>query len=402
MLIILRINLKLHSENYSKQEIENDIILQLNFLEDELKDHDLGNRMQQLFPEGDVFINALYGLSWCELALSAPGDAKLKSRALEEALYAYNNIDSEKARMTFHEYLSPENGIFYDGWRNYLLSKILLLNLPFKNKEEYLNKYKIQSNSIATALEASDTPFLQSYAGHAWPADMFVAMASLSHYGKVFDEKYTSLLSMWLTDVKNNLDEETGLVPHKVDFKSANTIEGARGCSIGLILRMLGEIDFDFAMDQFKIADSLFIETTLGLPSMREYPEGEFGLGDIDSGPVVFGVGFSGTIVMVGTLAMYGEPGTAEQQYKTIHAFGFDKVGNGEKKYLYGMLPMADAFISWGRATMLNYNQNANPVKSSLHIAFHLYSLLFCILIWLFFFRKRLVHLYKTTKKVEH
>ncbi|GAA5042805.1 hypothetical protein GCM10011506_45690 [Marivirga lumbricoides] len=399
-LIILRINLKLHSENYSKQEVENDIVLQLNFLEDELKSHDLAGRMQQIFPEGNVFINALYGLSWCELALASPGNTKLTNKALNEALFAYNSIDSDKTRLTFPNYLNPENGIFYDGWRNYLLSKILLLKTSFENKEKYLAQYKTQSNLIATALEESKTPYLQSYAGHSWPADMFVAMASLSHYQKVFDETYAPLIKRWLTEVKNNLDTKTGLIPHKVDFQSAHTIEGARGCSIGLILRMLGEIDYGFAEDQFKIADSLFIETTFGLPSMREYPVGEFGLGDIDSGPVIFGVGFSGTIVMIGTLAMYGEANLAEQQYKTIHAFGFDKVRNDQKKYLFGILPMADAFIAWGRATMLNYYQNVKHNKGSWYFSFHLYSLLFCLLIWLLLFRKRLVHFYKTANKV--
>lgn len=67
---LLWINFKLHAENFSTNEKQKDIILQLNFIGSELNYNNLGNRMQELFPEGFVFINALYGLAWCELAIS--------------------------------------------------------------------------------------------------------------------------------------------------------------------------------------------------------------------------------------------------------------------------------------------------------------------------------------------
>ena len=64
--------------------------------------------MQQIFPEGYVFVNVLYGLAWCELALSDPTDINLKERSLEEALYAYNCLDSESAKRHFRKKLNPE------------------------------------------------------------------------------------------------------------------------------------------------------------------------------------------------------------------------------------------------------------------------------------------------------
>lgn len=394
-ILILRINVKLHSENYTSKEIKEDIILQLNFLEDQLKYKDLGYKMQQIFPEGFVFVNALYGLAWCELALSNPEDYNLKDRALIEAIYAFKCVDSEKARLTFPNYLDPENGIFYEGWRNYLLSKILLVDTSFNDSQTYLLKFKTQSDRIAKALLNSDSPYIESYSGQTWPADTYVAMASLSNY-RIIDNKYLDIIDSWIIKVKGKLDNETGLIPHKVDWETAQTIQGARGCSIGLILRMLSEIDMDFANQQFQLADSLFINTTLGLPSMREYPEGKRGLGDIDSGPVIFGVGFSATIVMIGTLAIYRNSDLAERQYKTIHAFGFDKIKKNQKMYLFGKLPMADAFIVWGRATMLNNINKNDPKRTTWRFKFHLFSFFLCTLIWIFYFRKTIILKYKT------
>jgi hypothetical protein len=105
--LLLSVNIKLHTQNYTRTEQKEDIILQLNFLESELKNNDLGDRMQKIYPEGYVFVNALYGLAWCELSLADPKDSALQSRALNEALYAYNNLNSEKAKKHFPKNVIP-------------------------------------------------------------------------------------------------------------------------------------------------------------------------------------------------------------------------------------------------------------------------------------------------------
>ena len=290
---ILWINVGLHQEDDTRTEQKKDVLLQLNFLETELKHHNLGERMQQLFPEGYVFIHALYGLSWCELALAdSLQDEALKVKALQEALYAFDQINSDKARSTFQIELIPEYGIFYCGWKNYLLSKILQVDRTFKGHELYETLFKQQSKEIEEALNLNMSPYLESYSGHAWLADMFVAMASLSNYENVYTPTFQSDIQVWLGQVKKNLDPQTQLIPHKVNSETNAVIEGPRGSSIGLSLRLLGEIDPAFGKEQFDLVRTHFITTKFGLPAVREYPKGDYSLGDVDSGPVILGVDF--------------------------------------------------------------------------------------------------------------
>jgi hypothetical protein len=382
---ILWINIGLHQEDDNRKEQKEDVQLQLNFLETELKQHNLGERMQHLFPEGYVFIHALYGLSWCELALADSSQNKtIKDKAIKEALYAFDQINSEKGRSTFETDLIPENGIFYCAWKNYLLSKILQVDRRFKSHELYETLFKQQSKEIIQALKLGEHPYLESYNGHAWPADMFVAMASVSNYDKLYKPIFQSDIQSWIITVKKKLDPQTHLIPHKVDPETAATIEGARGCSIGLSLRMLGEIDPAFGREQFDLTRTNFITTQFGLPAVREYPKGVFGLGDVDSGPVIFGVGFSATIVMIGTMSMYDHPTLANQQYKTIHAFGFETKNDQEKKYLFGALPVADAFIAWGRATDLHYSSSQPNISSkNWRQTFHIISVFVLLIVWI-------------------
>ena len=375
ILVLIRVNYKLYSQEHSFSDRREDIILQMNFLEKELKENDLGKRMQRLFPEGFVFANALYGLAWCELALSGE-DESLRAKALEEALFAYDEIDSNLGKSTFDSRLDPKYGIFYLGWRNYLLSKIFQVDTNFEKHDQYRDVFEANCHAINEAISHSKTPFLQSYESLSWPADTFIAMASLANHDQVFKSLYANTIQEWTQDVENNLHSEGKILPHRVDYPDGKTLETPRGSSMSLMLRVLAEIDKEFANRQYQKFTENFVETTFGLPSIREYPKGEHGLGDVDSGPVIFGVGFSATLMSIGTLASFGDLNTSMSLYQTIHAFGFDQVSGSQKQYLFGQLPIADAFIAWGRATALKSNSPYLAESSeNWRVRFHLISL---------------------------
>jgi hypothetical protein len=402
-LLILWINIQLQTENHNISEKRTDVVRQLNFLESELRNNNLGDRMQQIFPEGYVFVNALYGLSWCELALSDSLYKKeIKNKALGEALYAYHELDSYAGKMPFDMYLNPEYGIFYCGWKNYLLSKILCIDTTFQDHEIYIALFTSACDSIKSALDNSESPFLESYFNQAWPADMFVAMASLSNYDKIFIPKYEVTIKGWLEKVKMRLDPITQMIPHKVDPNTGKCIQGARGCSMSLVLRMLAEIEKEYATSQFNLFKSSFVETTFGLPSVREYPKGQPGSGDIDSAPVIFGVGFSATIMSIGTLSLFNCYNLSDKQYKTVNAFGFEFSAGNKKRYLFGQLPVADAFISWGRASSLKYMKDPSKYPSdNWRLKFHLISFFIITLFWFLFFRKGIRNRIRKIKQIK-
>ena len=134
---------------------------------------------------------------------------------------------------------------------------------------------------------------------------MLVSVASLSLHDKLFEPKYAQTIRDWLEKVKNQYDVN-GMIPHSVRPSDGRPIEKARGSSQALMLIFLRDIDQQLASDQFKLFKEKFIDTKFGLTGIREYPKGEFGMGDVDSGPVVFGFGGAATIVGMQTLFLYG------------------------------------------------------------------------------------------------
>ncbi|QHT70026.1 hypothetical protein GXP67_26960 [Rhodocytophaga rosea] len=397
--LLLHINWKLlPSSDYVSDT--DDIILQLNFLEDQLKNHEVGIQMQQLFPEGFVFVYALYGLSWCELAIAnAHSNDSLHTRAIQEALYAFDQISSKQAQERFDPHLFPENGIFYSGWNNYLLSKILLADTSFANYPSYRNRFKQQCKYIEEAMNSTESPFLESYQDQAWPADMFVAVASLRNHDRVFTPAYKVLLQNWSEKVQEALDSQSPMIPHKVDAITGTSIESPRGGSMALMLRMLVEIDPAFASRQYALFKSSFISTALTLPCVREYPNGSFGIGDVDSGPVILGVGFPATLVSIGCMPMFGDQDLSAKLYAAVHAFGFERITRNQKSYLLGSLPMADAFIAWSRTSALtHFTEGTSNYTQIWAWPFHLLSFVCLLIVWLFYFRKSLVRQFYKNK----
>lgn len=354
-IIVSWISLQLYSKKLTQVEKKTRVVHQLNFLEEQLKKEHLGERMQDLFPEGFVFTNTLYGLAWCELALATKKDTQLHKKALQEALFSFNEINSTKATSTFDNHLTPQYGIYYLGWNNYLLSKILQLDTTFTGYETYRALFEKQCKVICNTVIEQKTPYLQSYENQCWPADMTVAIASISNHDKIFTPQYQEFISNWLMNVKQHLDSKTHLIPHKVSFHTNIVLDGSRGSSTSLIIRLLSEIDPLFAKQQYEYYQQDFVTTTFGLPSVREFPKGENREEDIDSGPILFGVGFAATIVAIGTHATLEDSSLATKQDKAIELFGISHTTDNKKEYLFGQLPIADAFIVWGRASSLNH-----------------------------------------------
>ena len=358
VVVLLILNVRLYADIGIDDTLINrrEKLNRLNFLTDELHDN-AGREMQQLFPEGFVFINALYGLSWIEYSRNYVLSDSLNAKALIEARWALSEIESPAGTLPFSEDLAPKYGIFYAGWHNWLEGSIFLIQDPTDYDSSAVYKFKQNCRRVADALENSETPYLQSYYSGRWPADVFVAVAGLKLHDTLFEPQFANVYQNWISKVKNNLDPTTKLIPH-----SANYPFSPRGSSQALILRFLLEIDPEFAHEQYQIYQDLFEVSLLGLPAIREYPKGSITNGnDIDSGPVWFDIGSVATIVGSGTKRSFNDSDYIPIR-QTIEAVSLNINLGRRKSYLGGVLPMIDAFQLWTDIatpiTANNVNQN--------------------------------------------
>jgi hypothetical protein len=382
LIIIITVNVRIHySPNVELSGVDTvreELLTELNGLRSALeKGADVD--MQRLYPEGYIFLNGIYSLSWANLAENSKESSPVVEEAHREIQSAWNKINSVTGRSRFHEELMIPYGAFYTGWNNYVLGrKISLEKMEARDKNE-ITQFQQQCENIRNGIQQNIYP--PSYYGSAsWPSDVLLCVASLSLHDKLFPAKYDSTIKNWIKKVKKNLDTH-GLIPHAAYSKNGIPIQMARGSSQSLMLIFLKEVNDEFATQQFEIYKRLFIDYKFGLTGLREYPIGETGSGDIDSGPVVMGFGAAATIVGVQTFALYNEYNISLKMRNAIEAFGFPFTSHNKKVYLFGQLPMADAFIAFGHSTIVD--EKNNPPFVFFHLISFLVFITLATLGWL-------------------
>lgn len=321
---------------------------QLSYLREALDDG-ADDAAQQQFPEGYPFMNALYGLAWVQAGHTDPGH---RAQALRESRWALARLESAHGRAVFSPQLQPVYGIFWAGWTNWLRGAILTLAGPGDQAE--LPRFIAGSDEIARAFVESTTPYLQAYSGQAWPVDSTVAIASLRLHDTLLPRKFDPVITRWLDAVKRTLDPATGLLPHQVSPRDGAILQGARATSQSIIHRFLPEIDSGFARAQYDSfrTQYLFFPGGFG-PTIREYPTGNNGAGDDDSGPLIAGASLSATAVTLGAARVNGDQSLAKALGSAGELVGLPLTLPGSKRYAFGLVPIADAFLAWSATARL-------------------------------------------------
>jgi hypothetical protein len=374
LLFMLFLNFKVYytpeTTVVASDTIRVDLLKQLRGLRGALQDN-ADVKMQRLYPEGYIFMNALYGLAWCNFMTGLSRDSDYFKEGTVELQKTWNKIDSDLGRSPFNEELPLHYGAFYTGWSTYFLGRKLSLEHPSKRKETEVALFKRQCNSIAASIKERIYP--ASYYGGAWPADAMLCVAALSWHDKLFEPRYADVRKDWLDKVKNNLDAR-GLIPHAVNPSTGKSVESARGSSQALMLIFLREIDEPFARQQFSIFQANFVDSKLGLIGIREYPRGDMGIGDVDSGPVILQMGAAASFVGMQTMYAFGDREHGIAIRNGVEAFALPWESEDQKIYLFGWLPVADAFIAWGHSAQHSLHE---PTPS--FMVFHMISVPICI-----------------------
>jgi len=327
-----------------------EVVDQLHFLKKKLRHERAGEEAQLLYPEGYVFIYALYALAWCDVAATLPPGSSTWQEGLAEIAFSLNALDSPTGRQVFSPDLPLSYGAFYRGWTAYVRGRYLQLRSHVERDSAQSAQFQAECAAIARAIGETEKPYLQSYRDGVWPADNLVCMAALSLHDRISAPQFQEVKNEWLTRIKRNINPEQPLMPHAYDLDSGIAAEGMRGASQVLMLNFLWEVDSVFAQAQYPVFRQHFLAYRLGLPGIREYPHGTLGGGDVDSGPVVMGIGGAASIVGIRTAARYGDWGVWAGLRSGVEALLLPQRSGGEKKYLFGQVPVADAFMAWSQS----------------------------------------------------
>lgn len=299
-----------------------------------------GPAMDASFPEGQFFTVALAALA------QARDDTVPVAERVDFLDDALAQLSSPAVLGRFSGNQPLESGAFATGWT--LLVEVERASLS--GSDDDLAVVRSRAGAVELALTRTTTPFLDSYPGQAWPVDTVVLVAALARASELLDFlEGRASVRRWRAEAVQWQDPALGLLPHQVDAHGA-VLEGPRGSSQALIQVFWPDIDPSGAAASWERFEDTFLTSVVGLRGVREFPKGQSGRGDVDSGPLIRGVSLSASAVGLGAAHRHEQSELADRLSRQADLVGVPLTWRGERRYAGGALPVGDAFLAWSRS----------------------------------------------------
>ncbi len=174
-----------------------------------------------------------------------------------------------------------------------------------------------------------------------WPADQTVTLASLARYDAAHG---TALLQQpldaWRAVMEKHLDAKTGLPVSEVTGMGPGATY-PRGCAQSYITRYLRESDPELAAKWWAAYREHFLVRIGAVVGFREWPRGVERKGDVDSGPIILGIGTAASALGIAAAKAQGDVALAAQFEASASAVMMTGVGG---EMAQGVLAQAISF----------------------------------------------------------
>ena len=244
------------------------------------------------FPEGSLFPYVFPAMTWTNLAIRDPSlrpDARdkieiLLAEIVPAVVLATGPPDSDLTKLG--DYKSQAVML---GQLNLVLGCWKLVG----GDDRYSAMHKRISGVLAEGLRTRDGQPLDSYPLLVWPFDTIPVVLSLhladpARYAELIDQHL-----QWIAE--HGLEPETGLPYSRLSPGDLRPEVGPRGCDLSYRIALLAQLDRGLALDLYdNYTRSFWIRRTIAA-GFAEWPGGRSDHADIDSGPVIMGLGTAAT-----------------------------------------------------------------------------------------------------------
>jgi hypothetical protein len=199
--------------------------------------------------------------------------------------------------------------------------------------------------ALARRLEAAPHGLVETYPGEAYPADVASMVGAVGLHDRVASGDHGALLGRIAATWRARwIDPGSGLLHQSGEARSGVPTGPPRASGTALAAYFVSFADPALARSLFAALARSQRGSFLGFGGIREYPPGESGGGDIDSGPVLFGVSVSATGFALAGARACGDRELFTRLYRTVDLFGVP-VDRGEARRFATGGPLGNALL---------------------------------------------------------
>jgi hypothetical protein len=215
---------------------------------------------------------------------------KILTEVLKEDLRQFDT--ARWGRDAFEQLDNLDGHIGYLGHLNVILAACYYLSAD----DVCERRFKEVSQALGAALEKSSFLNAETYPGEIYIPDNAVVIGSLGLYNRAFPEQALPVVDRWFAYVKKHyLDSKTGVLVFSLNL-DGTIDQQSRGSGAAWSLFYLSYANKGFALDQYAALKKHFRSKLFwGITGIREWADGRWSLGDVDSGPVLLRLSPSGS-----------------------------------------------------------------------------------------------------------
>jgi hypothetical protein len=164
-----------------------------------------------------------------------------------------------------------------------------------------------QMRSLAEELQQAPFHLRDDYPGECYPSDVLWAVAALQRAGRLEGVRHDALAAGIVSVMNGPLRTPQGVPAFQANSRSGDVLQGARGCNTSGLLNMAAELDPHTARQWYEAHVRHFWDGGKWIVGFREMPKGsDDSFMDVDSGPVVGGLGSVASAFGIGAARVVG------------------------------------------------------------------------------------------------
>ena len=200
------------------------------------------------------------------------------------------------------------------------------------------------ASRLRARMIAAGSSWPETYPGEAYPVDVAAGVAALALDEAARGEAPSGARRDALARVRSAIDGASGLLVQAVDPATGAAVDRPRGSGTFLAAYFLPVADADVARGLYTSGRGL-LATELGFLGARELLPGAAGGGDVDSGPIILGLGVSASGFALAGARAFGDAATFRGIDATARLFGVPvERADGGVVHLAGG-PLGDAIL---------------------------------------------------------
>lgn len=215
----------------------------------------------------------------------------------------------------------PERaGHAYLGYLNLSLGLACLADPEFTEHDAH----DALSSDFERELQRAPVGLVETYPGESYPVDVAAIVGSLALHDRCrAATAHQDTIRDWtLRHFRRYVDADSGLLVQSAEARTGRAVDAPRASGTALAIYFLSYADHDVARELWAGIEDKTFERFGPFGGVREYATGRAGSGDIDSGPVIFGIGVSPTGFSLAGARMFAREGTFAALSRTALVFG--------------------------------------------------------------------------------